>query len=150
MILLVTSRQLRVAIGCGLLCGCYVQKPITTMPSPGTQIVAQVTDTGVVALANTIGPSATAIAGTVVRADATGWQLRLSRVDQRGGISTPWNGEAVTFPHNALTRISERRLDRKRSWLTAGAIAAAAFVAARAFGALSVGNEPITGDPPQQ
>jgi hypothetical protein len=44
----------------------------------------------------------------------------------------------VTFPRLALTRVTERQLDKKRSWIIAGVITATAIIAARAFGAFDI------------
>lgn len=105
---------------------CYVERPVTAAtPAPSTRIIAQLTDTGAAAMANTIGPAATAVEGVVAQGDANTWTLRLVRVEQRGGTSTAWNRELVTFPRYALTNAREKRLDKKRSWIVGGIIAAA-------------------------
>jgi len=111
------------------------------VPPPATRIIAEVTDTGTVVMGNAIGPGATEVEGIVAAADASTMKLYVLRVDQRGGISTLWNRELVTFPRNALTNVSEKRLDKKKSWVAAGTIAAVAIIAARAFGAFSFLNE---------
>jgi hypothetical protein len=121
---------------------CYTQHPLTTpVPVLGTQIVAQLTDTGTVLMANQLGPAVTEIEGVVSEADGNSWKLLMTRVEQRGVGSTFWNREAVTFPRFALTRVTQREFDRKRSWLIAGLIATTAIVAARSFGAFTFGGE---------
>ena len=133
------------------LVGCYSQYPLgLSVPAPATRVTAEVTDTGTVVMGNAIGPGAIGLEGIVADANATTWKLYMLRVDQRGGISTVWNGELVTFPRNALTNVSEKRLDRKKSWAAAGLIAAAAILAARAFGAFSFLDEGSTTTPPAQ
>jgi hypothetical protein len=126
---------------------CYTQHPLTTpVPVLGTQIVAELTDTGTVVMANQLGPGVTEVEGYVAEANGTDWKLLMTRVDQRGVGSTYWSREPVTFPRLALTHVTQRQLDKQRSWLTAGLIAAAAIVAARSFGAFSFGGEG-PGDP---
>ena len=121
---------------------CYTQHPLTTpVPVLGTQIVAQLTDSGTVLMANQLGPGVIEIEGVVSEADGTNWKLLMTRVEQRGVGSTFWNREAVTFPRFALTRVTQRQFDRKRSWLIAAAIATAAIVAAHSFGAFTFGGE---------
>jgi hypothetical protein len=119
--------------------GCYRQHPLTApVPAVGTQIVAQLTDTGTVMMGNQLGPGVTEVEGVVSAADATNWRLLMLRVDQRGVGSTIWSREPVTFPRPALTRVTERQLDKSRSWMVAGIIAATAIIAARAFGAFDI------------
>lgn len=128
-----------IAVLTAALNACYTQHPITSpVPAVGTQIVAQLTDTGTVAMGNQLGPGVTEVEGVVAAADDTNWRLLMLRVDQRGVGSTMWSREPVTFPRLALTRVTERQLDKKRSWIIAGAIAATALIAARAFGAFDI------------
>jgi hypothetical protein len=122
--------------------GCYTQHPLTaTVPALGTDVVALLTDSGTVAMGNQLGPGVTEVEGVVAEADGNSWRLLMTRVDQRGGTSTLWNREPVTFPRYALTGVTVRRLDKKRSWIVAGAITAAALIAARAFGAFDITSE---------
>jgi len=124
------------------LAACYSQHPLTNpVPVLGTQIVAELTDSGTVIMANQLGPSATEVEGYVAEVDGSNWKLLMTRVEQRGVGSTMWNREPVTFPRSALTRVTERKLDKTRSWLAAGVIATAAIVVARTFGAFSFGGE---------
>jgi hypothetical protein len=128
--------------GVAWLSACYTQRSLTTpVPVAGTRIVAELTDTGTVAMATKIGPGATEVEGVIADADGANWRVLLLRVDQRGVGPTLWNRESVTFPRLALTRVTERTLDKRRSWLMAAFIAGAAFTAARAFGAFSFLDE---------
>jgi len=127
--------------------GCYTTVPLAeSLPAPQSRIVAQLTDQGTVDMANAIGPGAQEVEGIVVRADANSWTLRLVRVDQRGGISTPWNREEVMFPRSALTRVEVKHLDKKRSWLFAGMLTALTVIAGATFGVFTIGGEE-TGPP---
>lgn len=127
------------------LSACYTQRPLTSpVPAAGTRIVAELTDTGTVAMATLLGPGATEVEGVIADADGANWRLLMLRVDQRGVGPTLWNREPVTFPRLALTRVTERTLDKRRSWLMAAFIAGAAFAAARTFGAFSFLDEGST------
>lgn len=131
-----------------VLTACYTQRPlVTSVPSPTTRIVARVTDSGVVAMANAIGPAAIQVEGLVAAADANTWDLRLLRVDHRGGASVVWNRELVSFPRFALADPAERRLDRTKSWALAGVIAAGAAILSQVFGAAG-GGEIVEPPPP--
>jgi hypothetical protein len=138
-------RVVAVATLLSFFTACYAQRPLTApVPSPTTRVVAQLTDSGVVTMANAIGPGAVAVEGVVSEAGTDGWTLQLLRVEQRGGVSTQWNREPVRFPRNALTNVRERRLDRNRSWFAAGVVAAAAVAIALLFGPVLGGGG---GDP---
>ena len=127
---------------------CYKNTPIGLgTPAPQTRVIASVTDVGSDRMANLIGVAATEVEGIVESATDSVWNLRLIRVDQRGGASTIWNRELVSFPRWALTSPSEKKLDKKRSWLFAGMIAATAFLAERLIlGAFSL-DDPGRGPP---
>jgi|SRR4051812_31359041 len=145
---------LRKPIACVVLLlqfACYSVRPFADIaPLPETQIVAQVTDTGTVVMGNAIGPGALEVEGIISRADETSWTLRMIRVDQRGDISTPWNREEVTFPRYALTRVQVKQLDKKKSWLFAGMLVAAAVIAGITFGVFTIGSEDVGQPPPPQ
>ena len=131
------------------LTACYSHRPLTApTPNPATRVVAKLTDSGVVAMANAIGTGAVEVEGVVAAADAASWDLHLLRVNYRGGTSVEWNRERVTFPRYAFTHPTERTLDRRKSWFFAGALAVSAILAARLFGAFGLGEPPDTEPPP--
>ena len=137
-----------IAVPTLLFSACYAQESLhTTVPAPATPIVAQLTDTGSIAMSNTIGPAAVEVEGIVASADANAWNLELQRVHHRGGSSVAWNRELVSFPRSAFTNVSVKRLDRTRSWMAGGLVVAGAFVLARALGVASGGEIPTKGGP---
>ena len=132
-----------------LLAACYNQAPLVmAIPSPPTQIIATVTDSGTVAMANAIGPGAQEVEGIVSSADAQAWSLNLIRVDHRGGTSISWNRELVTFPRYALTNPTVKRLDKTRSWMAGALIAAGAFLAAKVFSNIGADEATVINPPP--
>lgn len=129
---------------------CYRQVPIDTAnPAPSTRVIAHVTDSGVVAMGNLIGPSAQEIEGVVVETTPSTYKLSMLRVEQRGGISVDWSREEVVFPRSSLTRLTAKSLDKTRSWLLGGGITAGAILAAQLFKALGA-DEPGDEEPPPQ
>ena len=130
-----------------LVAACYRQLPLETpLPQPEQRIVAQVTDTGVIAMSNALGPGAQEVEGIVIAADNTTWDLKMLRVDYRGGTSVFWKQEQVRFPRSALSQATERRFSSGRSWLAAGLVTSAALLAARFLGVLGGGGD--EGKPP--
>lgn len=130
-----------------LVAGCYRQLPLETpLPQPNQRIVADVTDTGVVAMSNLLGPGAQEVEGIVVAADNTAWDLKMLRVDYRGGSSVFWKQEQVRFPRYALSQATERRFSSGRSWLMAAAVTSLALLGAKALGVIGGGGD--EGKPP--
>jgi len=132
-----------------LLGACYTVAPLATpLPVPEQRIVAQVTDTGVVAMSNALGPGAQMVEGIVAGADNTAWDLRMVRVDYRGGTSVVWNREVVRFPRSALSQATERRFSSSRSWLMAAVVTSTALLAARFLGVIGGGEGDKPPPPP--
>jgi hypothetical protein len=132
-----------------LLAGCYRQLPLETpLPQPDQRIVALVTDSGVLAMSNALGPGAREVEGIVVGADNTSWDLQMLRVDYRGGTSVVWNREPVRFPRSALSQATERRFSSGRSWLMAAVVTSTALLAARFLGVIGGGEDNKPPPPP--
>ncbi len=144
--------KLTVLIGCISLCaaGCYMERPLQDpTPVPSTRVLAQLTDSGTVALSNALGPGALGVEGVVASADAQSWTLQMVRVNHRDGRVIEWNREPVNFPRNLLTQPMVKVLDKKRSWLAAGGIVIGAFILAQTFDLLgSSENEDEEPPPP--
>jgi hypothetical protein len=114
--------------------GCYMERPLETpVPAPSTRVLAQLTDSGTVALSNALGAGALGVEGVVASADAQTWTLQMVRVSHRDGRTIEWNREAVVFPRNVLAQPTVKVLDKKRSWLAAGGIVVGAFLLAQTF-----------------
>lgn len=132
-----------------VLAGCYRQLPLETpLPQPNQRIVAQVTDTGVLAMSNALGPGAQQVEGIVTAADNDTWEMQVLRVDYRGGSSVTWNGEPVRFPRSALSQATERRFSTGRSWLMAAAITSLALLGAKFLGVIGGGDSDNPPPPP--
>ena len=128
------------------LTACYTQQPLEApVPTPATRIIARVTDSGSVLIAGPVGPGASEVEGVVATADDAVWNLNLVRVDYRGGTSVIWNRELVSFPRGALSNVSEKRVNKTRSWMAAGLLAAGAILASQLFSQFGGGGD----DPPE-
>jgi hypothetical protein len=141
-----TSRvviRLSLLLSSFVLAGCYTQRPLeVAVPAPDTRVVAQVTDSGAVALGNTIGAGALEVEGVVTEATPEVWKLQVLRVDDKFGASNVWQRQVISFPRFALTRPRVKQLDKQRSWLAAGGIVLGAFAAGRLFGGFITGEDP--------
>ena len=129
--------------------GCYVEKPLTTLPPPpATRIAATLTDSGTVAMSNAIGAGATRVEGVVTAANDNVWVLQRLRVDHRDGRAIDWNREPVSFAPRLLVQPTVKTLDKKRSWLAAGGILIGVFVASQAFDLFGSSEEDRDTTPP--
>lgn len=113
---------------------CHDRVPIgLSTPVAEVRVIAKLTDIGAQQMAGKIGPAATEIEGYIQSATDSVWSIRLVRVDQLGGYSTHWTQELVDFPRSALNAPVERRLNKKKSWLAAGAVAVGLSLARLVF-----------------
>jgi hypothetical protein len=130
---------------------CYKQLPLETLPPPpATHIVAELTDSGTVALSNAIGPGALAVEGVINNADQSTWVLQMLRVDHRDGRSVNWNRELVSFAPSLLNRPNVKVLDKRRSWLAGAGITIGAFILARSFNLFGADDSEEEVPQPQQ
>jgi len=84
----------------------------------------------------------------VSEADATSWRLNLVRVEHRGGFSTLWNREAVTFPRYALKDPTVKQVDRTKSWMAGTLVVVGAILAAKLFSNIGADEDPGKPPPP--
>ncbi|HJU87761.1 MAG TPA: hypothetical protein VJ672_00115 [Gemmatimonadaceae bacterium] len=130
---------------------CYTTRPLQTRePAVGQRVVLVLTDAGSVDLAKTIGPSMTAVEGTVTSVNSNGVAMKVTRVEQRSGPDVTWNGEPITVPTSAIATMRERNLDRRKSWAMAGAIAGVVALLGILIGVGVIGGgNNDSGGPPQ-
>jgi hypothetical protein len=134
-----------------IFAGCYREQPLETLPPrPATRLIAQLTDSGTVAMSNAIGAGALAVEGVITNADERTWTLQMLRVDHRDGRVIDWKREPVVFPASVLTSARVKVLDKRRSWLAAGGIVIGAFIVARTFDLAGIGEDDDDGEEPQQ
>ncbi len=113
--------------------GCYSTTALEqASPAPPMRVVADLTPSGALELAEWIGPEAVAIEGHIVEIRGAEWDVSLLRVDHRT-TSVRWTGERVTFPAGTLRNVRERKLDSVRTVAFVGGVAAAAAALAVSF-----------------
>jgi len=117
-----------------LLCsGCfgYAAVELDTVP-PGEKVRVHLNQEGLGDLAE-FAPDLR-MDGTLLRADAGQLVLRVPTGDQTVGIMTRTLGQDVSIPFTRIAQLEQRELDRRRTWLTAGAGAAAVAAILTSFG----------------
>jgi hypothetical protein len=136
-------------LGVWALQGCYSVRAVEPGgPQPGSRLVAQLTPDGSQQLASQVGPRVIAVEGVLDQATADQLSLRLVRTEGANQVSTFWNNEEVAIPRPAIALLRERRLDRTRSYLVAGAIVGAALLAGALTSGLFSTDEGGGGNPP--
>jgi hypothetical protein len=136
-------------LGSFLLQGCYSVSAVDPAgPQPGTRLVAALTPDGSQQLASQVGPRVIAVEGVLDEATAERLSLRLLRTEGSNQVSTYWNQEEVSIPRPAIAQLRQRRLDRPRSYLMAGAIVGGALLLASMAGGVFAGGDDNGGGPP--
>ncbi len=140
-------RRAALAAAASVLGGCYVQTPLTSLPAPGTQIVAVLNDAGRVGMASQVGPSITSIEGLLDSASTdTAYTVHVLYVSFIDGTSAKWAGEPVTLRPSFVGSLYERHLAKGRTAVLVGGVAAAfgVFVFTRGLGVLGGGSDNTT------
>ncbi|HET7463577.1 MAG TPA: hypothetical protein VFJ82_20150 [Longimicrobium sp.] len=137
-------------LGAWTLQGCYSVRAVQPGgPQPGSRVVAQLTPDGSQQLASQVGPRVIAVEGVLDQATVDQLSLRLVRTEGANQVSTYWNNEEVSVPRPAIALLRERRLDRTKSYLMAGAVVGAALLAGVLSSGIFTGDEgPGTNPPP--
>lgn len=134
--------------------GCYTHVPLDTSVSAlpvGERLSFAISDRGRSEIASRMGSGVLRIEGTLVQSDAQAYLLRVWAVSQIEGGTSRWAGEEVRLNRDHVAAVSLRRLERGRTWLTAG-VTAAAFgywvTSQDLFGGFAGGSEENPPPPP--
>jgi hypothetical protein len=94
-----------------LTSACYSYQPVQDVtPKLGTRVNLMLTERAVAEYSVRLGPQATYIEGNVIDVDSAGMRLAIVRVEDARRTGTDWKGEQVTFPREAIARVTERKL----------------------------------------
>ena len=118
------------------LAACYRAAPLAgpTAAPAGRRVVVSLTAQGTQDLASQLGPGVVRAEGVVIAAAPDGIELALTRTELATGTDQLWQRQRVRVPSAAVAALSERRLDRVRSWLAAAAVVALAALATALVG----------------
>jgi len=116
-----------------LLSACYGYYPSVSPAPAGHDVEITLTDSGAVALARQVGPSAEAIRGRIASDSANALVLAVTGVRQRDGNDVDWKGERVAIPRLLVTSVQERRFSRARTAVFGAAVAISAIALRQAF-----------------
>jgi len=105
-----------------LLCGCYVNVPLSTTPDPGERVHVLLTDQGSVDLAQYLGRNVASVDGRLLAGNDSTLTLAVSQVSTRSGDEDYWKGETVDLPRHTVATVQGRKLSLWRSGLIGGAL----------------------------
>jgi len=105
-----------------LLCGCYVNVPLTTTPDAGERVHVSLTDQGSLDLAQYLGRNIGSVDGRLVDGNDSAITVSVSQVTSRSGDENYWKGETVKLPRRTVANVEGRKLSFWRSSLIGGAL----------------------------
>ena len=115
--------------------GCYSMAPIEgATPAPGNDVRLQLSDQGSVQLAPLIGPRIGAIDGRAMESSDSALVVAVQAVVAQSGRSMAWSMERLSVPRSAVSHVSTRKLDTRKTWIAAGLTVLGALVVGSVFG----------------
>lgn len=113
-----------------VLCGCYVNAPLSTAPDPGERVHVSLTDQGSVDLAQYLGRNIGSVDGRLLNGNDSTLTLSVTQVSTRAGDDQFWKGETVKLPRHTISTVEGRKFSFWRSGLIASAlVGSVAFIA---------------------
>lgn len=98
------------------------------------EVVLELTDRGSVELAPRLGAELRLVAGRVLTFGDNGYEVGVTQTKNRSGLETIWRNEPVSIRAEHVRSVSERRLDKRRTWLTVGLSVLGVVALGEAFG----------------
>jgi hypothetical protein len=114
-------------LGAGTACYMYQPAPLTAV-EPGRSVRVTLTPEGAAGLASTIGPGATTLDGRVLARTPADVTLALTQIQRGEGPEEFLQNDRLTLPWNGTSSVAVRSLDKPRTVLAAGGIAAVVIV----------------------
>lgn len=115
--------------------GCYRLHAVDAGASTaGKEVVLELSDRGSTELAPQLGAELRAVSGRVLTFRDHEYTVGVTQTRNRSGLETIWRNEAVSIRSEHVRSVSERRLDKRRSWLVAGLSVLGVVGLAEAFG----------------
>lgn len=130
---LLRRRRTVAALGMALspvVSGCYAYTPVASGPAPtGQPVELTLSDSGTVAVARAVGPSAEAVRGRLAGDSAGSYVLAVDEVRRRNGAEESWKGERLVVPRVLVTSTATRSLSRTRTGIVGVGLVAGVVLA---------------------
>jgi hypothetical protein len=130
---------------------CYTYAPVRgSALHVGAQVSVDVNDDGRIALRDRLGPGVLRFEGKVAAVEGDDLVVDASRVTQLRGLPLPLDSVRLRVSQRHVEQVRERRLNRKRTYLVAGTVAAivAAFGISKGFSSRGTPPEEAPIGPP--
>ena len=129
--------------------GCYSYAPLDTSSGvrSGEHISVEISDRGRAELSDRLGQGVLRLEGTLTRADSAELVMDVWRVASINGPTAKWSGESVRFDRSYASRVQTRTLNRPRTYLVVGAVAAGVVLFTTQFDLLGFADQSGGEDP---
>ena len=97
-------------------------------------MVLELSDRGSEQLAPQLGAELRSVAGRVLAFRDNEYEVGVTQTKNRSGLETTWRNEPVSIRAELVRSVSERRLDKRRTWLAAGLSLLGVVALGEAFG----------------
>lgn len=124
-----------------LLGACYNWRPVTGAPPQGSQLEAVLSDPGTVRLTAQIGPNAASLLGTAAGVRGDTIDFAIAEVRTRNGLTYYLKGTTIPLLREDLATLRMRELDKRRTFIAAGAGVLGAAVLAGGVSAINGGSD---------
>lgn len=117
-----------------LLQGCFSYAPLETgVPPVGENIEFEINDRGRFELNDRLGRGVSKIEGRLTGTTEDQYLVNVASVSFLSGEKNRWSGESMRLTKAHVDRAAIRKLDKRRSWIAAGLVAASVglFIATR-------------------
>jgi len=106
------------------LAGCHVYVPVgPSVPAPGTEVRARISDTAALGLSNQLGPGVIGLNGSLLRVDDNEIVLDLQSVRTLDRGTFPWTREQIRLERNHILTLERKKLSVGRTALFIGSLA---------------------------
>lgn len=107
-----------------MLQGCYSYAPLETgVPPVGENIEFRINDRGRFELGDRLGRGLATVEGRLTGTTESQYLVNVAAISFLNGDRNRWSGEPMRLDKAHVGNAAIRRLDRKRSWITAGLVA---------------------------
>ena len=123
--------------------GCYQYAPLDTSTGvqAGEHVAVDITDRGRAELGERLGSGVVRLEGTLTRTDSVDLVMNVWRVAQINGPPSRWSGESIRLKREYASRVQMRTLNRAKTYLMAGAVAAGVYLFTTQFDLLGFASD---------
>jgi hypothetical protein len=117
-----------------VLQGCYTYAPLDTGTPPiGETVELNISDRGRVELTERLGRGVSSIRARITGTEGEQYLLNVFNVAYVSGEKSVWSGESMRLNQDFVFQTRVRKMDKKRTWLAAGAatVVIVGFMASR-------------------